>query len=393
VFLATLPDAVSRNQSVDWFTHHKPVTENLLKGKGFVEDNGNLCTRYPPGYFLFLAPLFLLARLFSAEPLVLVTWANVLLSSATGVLFFRLGEELFDARVGVLAWFLWTTYPLNLWLAKQPNTEVPFLTLMVLGLLLIVRALLRAGLWRLFPAGVLLGLAALVRPAAWMLGPFLALGFFLLRIPAQSGRMRAAALLLAGFFLPIVPWEIAMYRSVGRVLPLSSGGPPTMVDGLTFAVKPRLGDAEVRIPADLRGWMDRTLAKRPELDSTGKIVRYLTGEGAQVKPLLELLFFKIVRCWYGTEMLWHETEILLVNSVYLALAVPGVFLAWRRDLERKAPRILILGVVAYFWGMTAIVYSLARYMVPAMVIVQLFAAVSLDQLLARWRGARGAAHV
>jgi hypothetical protein len=389
IFLAMLPDIVSRNQSIDWFTHHKPVTENLLKGKGLVEDSGNLCTRYPPGYFFFLAPLFWLARLFSSEPLVLVAVANVVLSSATGVLHFRLAEKLFNRRVGGLAWLLWTTYPLNLWLLKQPDDEVPFLFLMVLGLLVIVSTLLGSGTGGLFPGGVLLGLAALVRPAAWMLGPFLALGFLILKIP---NRMKAAALLTAGFFLPILPWEIAIYRSLGQILPISSGGPPTMVDGLTFAVKPRLGDAQVRIPADLRDWMERTLAKRPELDSPGKILHYLTGEGAEAKPLLELLLFKIVRSWYGTEMLWHETEILLVNSVYLALALPGVFLARRWDVARKAPRILLLTLVVYFWGMTTIVYSLARYMVPAMMIIQFFAAVSLDQLLARWRGTRDVAH-
>ncbi|HEV8337957.1 MAG TPA: glycosyltransferase family 39 protein [Candidatus Polarisedimenticolia bacterium] len=381
-FLAMLPDAVSRNQSVDWFTHHKPVTENLLRGKGLVDNAGNLCTRYPPGYFFFLAPLFWLARRLSGEPLVLVAVANVILASATGVLLFRLGEKLFDRRVGGFACLLWTTYPLNLWLLKQPDDEVPFLFVMVLGLLVIASTLLGTGTSGFFLGGALLGLAALVRPAAWMLGPFLALGLLILKIP---NRLKAAALLTAGFFLPILPWEIVMYRSLGQILPLSSGGPPTMMDGLTFAVKPRLGDAQVRVPADLRDWMERTQAKRPELDSPGKILRYLTGEGAEAKPLLELLFFKIVRSWYGTEMLWHETEILLVNSVYLVLALPGVFLAGRWDLARKTPRILLLTLVVYFWGMTTMVFSLARYMVPAIMILQLFAAVTLDQLVARWR--------
>ena len=40
------------------FNYYKPGAENMLRGKGFVDDDGELITRFSPGY-----PVYLLATL------------------------------------------------------------------------------------------------------------------------------------------------------------------------------------------------------------------------------------------------------------------------------------------------------------------------------------------
>src|SRR5215472_749217 len=127
LFLVVLPDRWAQNESTDYARFYRPVAENLMAGKGLVTPDGSFAVRYPPGYPLLLAGILELARVTSARESVLFLSLNGLVVLAIPLLIFGIASTVFDQSTALLAGALAATYPLYLWLTKQPNTEIPFL--------------------------------------------------------------------------------------------------------------------------------------------------------------------------------------------------------------------------------------------------------------------------
>jgi len=58
-------------------------------------------------------------------------------------------------------------------------------------------------------------------------------------------------------------------------------------------------------------------------------------------------------------------------------------LALRNFRDRLFCIVLLVSVLVYFWGMTFLVLSILRYMVPALGLTIVFAAITIDTLLRR----------
>lgn len=61
LFWAVLPAEFRENESTDYTLVYEPVARNILAGRGIVDDEGQLATRYPPGFSILLAGVFGLA--------------------------------------------------------------------------------------------------------------------------------------------------------------------------------------------------------------------------------------------------------------------------------------------------------------------------------------------
>jgi hypothetical protein len=90
---------------------------------------------------------------------------------------------------------------------------------------------------------------------------------------------------------------------------------------------------------------------------------------------------KAARSWYGTDAMTHELPIAAIQIIYLLFIVLGVRIAWRRFPKNRLIVCALLGVALYFWGMTVLVLSILRYMVPAMGLLLIFAATAVDGAL------------
>jgi hypothetical protein len=184
-------------------------------------------------------------------------------------------------------------------------------------------------------------------------------------------RFAAAAALLLPTLAVILPWQIHTYHRLGRFQLLSTGGLPSIIDGLTYA-RPAEDRAALKVAPDvanlmsdlqseyasgristtsqLAGWMFRQLAERP---------------GA----VLKLAAAKVVRCWYATDSHRHERALMLLQIPY-GLALLGAFIAARRrgpDARKFAT--LVLALACYYWLMSAMVLSIVRYMVPVVALL------------------------
>lgn len=370
LFWAVLPPRLSENENRDYFAFYLPVAERILAGHGPTLPGGSPATRYPPGYPLFLAASFGIARSvgISAEAVRRVLTVSAV--GVTAVLLHSASSRIWGRRAALSTALLWSTYPFALWLTKQPNSEVPFLVLFFGAWALFWKALLeRSRSGPLYAVvGVLLGLAMLVRPIALGAGLVLGAVLWLTRSEwTRSTRLALIAILLGGNILPILPWEAWVWSRTGQIIPLSAGGLPSVLDGLTFAVDRKDFRQGVRVPADVEDLMREIRGRGGRIASAGDVVS-LVWRGLRIRPVavVKLIAIKLARSWYATNSERFEGATLAVQILYAAVILAGIAAAWWRGGPGREMAIGVLLMTSYFWAMTVSTLSLLRYMVPAM---------------------------
>lgn len=378
VFLLALPGTDHTNSSTDFFSYYNPVAQSFLQGKGLTLNSGEFGTQYPPGFPLFLAGSYAIADALHVDRMNLVIGANLGLMTVACILVFATARRLFSPAIAAFSALLWSTYIFNLWLIKQPNSEVPFLPLFVGAVYSLIVYFEKPQLRIVALCGLLLGLAALIRPTVILLPAVFSAIICFRRGPHVNKRTVAALALVIAFASTILPWEAALYSHTHAIVPLSTNGSASILDGLTFIRRNGLSG----VPQAAEKLMRQIQLRSPELQTTGDIARCLAEEAAQ-NPLgaTELFFLKAVRSWFGTDSGRKETAAMVVQLVYLVLAIFGFLLMARRLPRRWFELKLFLAIVAYFWLMALIALSILRYMVPAMAYLLIPAATVPAMLL------------
>jgi len=384
VFLAVIPGGHRENESSDYTTFYARVAQNLLDGKGLVTSDGKIASDYPPGFPVYLAAHFYLADRLALARDSLITATNILLMSLSCLLVGWIAESLFTRNIAAVSAVLWATYLFNLWLVKQPNSEVPFIFLFYLAICFFLRGVSSPKIVWFALVGLLLGLAALIRPIILFLPFVLAVLLLLYREIRLRHRLSCAALIIAAFLVVILPWEAKLGLQTGRLVPLSTNGPASILDGLTFATKTGKGGDHAWVPAHVQTLAQRVRENQHSLHTTGEVIGFMFSQMLNDPgSVIEMGILKTARSWYGTNAMWHERPVAIIQLVYLLLIAPGIYLAWQRFPTKRFLCLSLLATVLYFWGMTVIVLSILRYMVPAIGFLLIFAAVSLDTILAR----------
>lgn len=367
-----------RIPGTDYLTFYKPVADNILSGRGIVKE-GKLATATPPGYSIILSAILGLSYLLDIAELKLVVIFNLIITAAASLMIFLICQFLFNKKIGLIASFIWLSYPLNLWLVKNPNTEVPFILFLYLGVFLFILSLKKTSWKYIFLAGIFFGFASLVRPISFLISLVLALFiiFFPRELP-KRGKIFLALVLLIGNILAVLPWEIYVLFQTGELIPLSTLGPGAATIGLTFALRPGGAGHKVVVPDDVKALMER--AEAEDFKSGAAIFRFCLKElFSRPIPFLKLLALKASRAWYATSQKWYEGLMLLIQIPYLLTAFLGlIFLVLQKKLRNT---ILLLVIILYFWLMTISAHSILRYMLPVMGLVAIFSAVTLNKLI------------
>jgi 4-amino-4-deoxy-L-arabinose transferase-like glycosyltransferase len=286
----------------------------------------------------------------------------------TSVLLYQLARVIWGARPALATAAIWMTYPFALWLTRQPNSEVPFMIILYGALLLCLRTLVcQPRHWLSYGVvGLLLGGAMLIRPIAiglgFVLGGLLWVGA---RRMDRRARLRAVTLVLLGNLVAILPWEAWMYARTGQLVPLSTGGTPSMRDGLTFAVNKKGFRQGIAVAPDVKELMQEIQQQYDTLTSFGAVVAALQ-EQWQKRPIavVKLYALKLARSWYGTDSQRWEKPILWIQLLYVSVLLWSSVVAWKQSGWARQLTIGVWLIVFYFWGMNLISLPLLRYTVP-----------------------------
>ncbi len=357
------------DEATDYETFYRPVASSLSQGDGPWLD-GAPAVRYPVGYPATLA----VARTVTRSDRASVTMVNAVSLAVAAVALFLLARRWVSLWAAAAAGAVLIVNPLVLYAAASPSTELPFIALMLLAMLLLTGMPSRL---QDLAGGLVLGVATLVRPAGALLCLVVA---GILYVTRRKGSI--AALVVVGAVAALVPWA-AWTGAQGQFAPLGTVGPPTVAAGLAFAERNEV-EAPVRgVPGPVRELGQRAQAE--ELSSYREIASFV-GQEVRHHPVavIELAAVKLTRSWYGTDSFRREPILLLVQVAFLALAIPGlVLLRANRDAF-----LWIVGLVLYFWLVTLTSVSIVRYMLPAVALLCLPAALSLEATTSKVRTRR-----
>src|SRR5262249_2328310 len=140
---ALLPDNFQQNESSDYIGFYEPLASSLLAGNGFRQPDGAPSTRYPPGFPILLAGVFEISKILNVPRAVAVSAFILICTGLTAVLVFLLARIIWKPIPAIVASLIWITYPLGLWLAKQPNSELPFMVVLYAAMLILFREVTR----------------------------------------------------------------------------------------------------------------------------------------------------------------------------------------------------------------------------------------------------------
>jgi hypothetical protein len=370
-FMAILPGRFQSNENSDYRIEFEPVARNVMAGRGISDAKGRVAVRHPPGYPVTLAGLFGLARIAGLSEAAAISAFGVLCFAASTVQVYALANLIWASHLAVVAWMAWATYPLALWFLKQPNSELPFLVLLYAALYVFLSAVLQARprLGRFMLAGALIGLAMLFRQIAMFVPLALAAALWMAwrHSPARRVWLPGSAALCLGAALALLPWHVYVLARSGRVVAITAGSEIGVRDGLTFAVRSKGFREPLQVSPRVEALMRRFSAQyeriQPPLAAARAVVVELRRDP---RAVAELFGLKIVRAWYATDSHRYELHLLALQALYLPLCAWGAWAARRHSARARCAAVVVLAVVGCFWGMSAAINPLMRYMVPGM---------------------------
>lgn len=387
--LNVIPGSVRPNESTDYTGYYRPVAENILDGEGLEDVEGDPAVRYPPGYPLILTAVFGVADTVGVSHSAAASIFKVLALAATCVLVFLISRMVFSEVVAWLAAALWLTYPINLMLATQPYSEIPFTLILYLIVLLLVQSLRRGIVTPRLALllGVLVGTCSLIRPAAIAMAlPLIAVLWMWSRKASRRSRGILALALLAGNLLVLAPWEVWAWDRTGDVIPLSSGGTESIVAGLTVGSQIDQ-EGHAGLPGDVADLMAEVADREDSFKTTGDVVSFL-GDEFRARPLtvVKLVLVKAARSWYATDSLRNESYVAVLQVPYLVLGGLGLAQSLRGERLVRYAGVLVLLLTLYYWAVTITVTSIVRIMSPVAGLLLPFAAFALTELWTRLLG-------
>ena len=225
-------------------------------------------------------------------------------------------------------------------------------------------------------ARALFGLTALIRPEYLLVGLAFAIAA-LVGVARQRGwrpGTAAAAVLVAGFVAPIVPWTIHNLVSLDRFVPISTGGGKALYVGTNLSADGDYQRVKAQLVERFQGrslepgspqlnavnptpLFDRVAARHPDLtrdEALGKIGRQQLEDNLEDHPLdyMAMLARKTGRMWdQGVGSTMDSTVGRLAQRLLVLLGLCGLAsLAWRRQwwefVAFTIPIVLVTGVGA-----------------------------------------------
>lgn len=400
VFLKNIGPKEHRIPGPDYLGFYEPIAESISQGRGIpvkeviTEESAKkisqgkeipideyLSFRYPIGYPLILSVLFDISNLFDIEKLRLIMIFNVFITALATCFLFLFVKSILSKRIALISAFLWASYPLNLWFIKNPNTEVPFIMIFYFALWVYILGVKKRSIGLFLVTGALIGFMSLIRPTAvFLFVPFTFLIFFLVKKSSFRQKILFSLILITAYIIVISPWIIYIYLNIGRIVPLSTNGSPSIAAGLTMIVDKIKEDTLIILPDDVVDLINQFRVTK--IDSFMDISTFFFKKlVTQPITFLKLVIIKMVRSWYGISEMWWEREILAVQFLYLIPGIVGIGL-WFRKIKEKFPYLLLLlAIIFYFWLATIVALSILRYMIPVMGIFMVFVAITINTII------------
>lgn len=394
--LFSSPPSIVDDQTDTWW----PAILNVADGQGFVEclpiyfpfcgpGNDATAMREPVPVYLFALVAALHGSLWSAGMVQLLLQLLIIL------MIHQLVREMAGERAALIAAALWVLYLPGLLVLPEIAGDLVATLAVTVGLFYYLRAWRTGRTTHWAVAGACMALAVLSRSA--ILATALPLGLAALwhswKTGARSFKLvRPLAVFAIAWFLTMLPWLVRNERVFHQVV---LGSTLTGYNMLRHSHQVESNEPYRYINEDeARPVAYAALARHPELtghENEAQVDRIYKEEGMAIIKAHKARYFllsayRFLPLWfnwgvysaYGKPIGLLDYLMAAEQAMLLLLALVGLRYAPRRGWP------LVLSVVILCLTYMAVVARL-RYTVPIMPVVILYAAITLDRLLEKWK--------
>ena len=387
LFIFLLPDSFKVNENQDYIYGYNPIALNIVNGESYNYFDSTGCNEpcvdsmefkhlsRPPVFPMLIALSHKLASLTNFEQYRLLIYIQYLLHLTASFFILLIYLHWFQKpKIALIASILYSSYPLGLYLLKQPNSEVIFNFLLTFFVLLFTVTLkdkkyLKGYL--IYFSGLILGLLFLTRYLAIYFPIFILI--FLL-IYYRSDILKMASKMLIGMLIVILPWQI--YSSnLTENQPERDFSTGVFVVGLHWElVEDRVRSGASEFMSDgLINFMEKTheKSKLGYLSSKGEVLSYLIEESFESPTIIiELIFWKAARSLYAVNSSRYEIETFLINLVYFVLFVV-LFFNRKKHINESEKKFVVFSIIVflYFYLLTISVVPIVRYTLSGILLI------------------------
>jgi hypothetical protein len=321
---------------------------------------------YPPAYPYFVGATYALFGSLTA-----VKICQAVLSAALVPAVGFLGVRVFGRPAAIAAAAIATFYPELVWFSVHFWSETLFMVLLWWAIERLVAAD-EAGTGAALAAGLLWGLATLTRETTLYFTPIGAL--WLAWRDGRKGVPRAATFLVAAT-LVVAPWTARNWAVYGAFVPVSTSGALNLWQGNARLTRQEVYDQYAAVHGRIEKY---DYARRKGIEAIrerqpGWILEKLKGEMPLFWEADSLPLVHIKRGAYG-DVSARTGAVAAVIVLAPYLMVLGLFAWGVASSSFERPQVLLLLFLAYYNAIHVATHGFARYRLPVMPVVFLFAA-------------------
>ncbi len=385
---------LSHNQNA-YADGYDQLADNLAQGNGyrFYPDTAHTLLR-EPGYPIFLAGIYL----FLGNRFPLVMLANMLLALGTAWIMTRIALKVSRSQVVILGTpLLFLFHPGILIAESRGGVEILFAFLVALFVSSLYRAIERNRPLDYVLSGAVLGVAVLAK-STLLLFPFVLLAYLLIYARQRNFQTTIClkvALMLIAMCVVLSPWIVRNYLLTGQFIPtasvlgvsahagqyihahLSSDKSWTEVDREAARERRRLAQQHGYPFKDVTdAYYQYFYSSEDEVNFSNDLLKEVIREYLRSPTLLiRNSVSNLFNLWFRGKT-WSSTRMnMVIQLPFLILALMGTVLSVRnRQFNSIAPLILL---VIYFVAVHTLILAQARYSVPLIPFLSIFACITL----------------
>jgi len=352
------------------------IAKNLLHGHGFVIESGSAPT-------LLRGPLYPLFLVFTysvfGENLFVVQFIQSLLGALTCFIIYLIVIDIFDKKTAILSAFAFTLYPLFIWYTARIWVETLFTFLLSILVLSLVKFMKAPSNIKALWIGITLGIINLCKSVLLLFPIFLLFVFLVLSWHKKKEVLLNICLIVISMLLVIAPWTYRNYRVSGHFIPVQIFGVHILAGDIN--IEKAIGSKEHRMPSPKEyGEVYDNITRSVEL-KTGKkldpVEQEVTIRNYLLRKYLSSPAFFFKKAAIQSVQFWYlggdKLRSLLFAIMQSALLIPGLF-GVIYAAKRKFFILPLVLIIIYFIFIHAVSFGAARYSIPIIPYVGIFAA-------------------
>ncbi len=353
----------------------------LQNSKDDENENNKIEINHPPGYPIFIALCYKVSDFIKFERVGFLKTVETIIYGLSAVVMFLIFSMFFSSRDSIFGSVLWIINPLNLWLTRQPHSEIPFFLVFSLSLFFFFRMRLEKNYLNVIFFSIFVATTIFLRSAAILL-PVVCLLVAVSYKKSSDEHSYSLRKKIGLFVLPyllIAPWVTFISLEHKSFVPMTSSGQGMIYNGLTYLLR---ADEEelIRAPDEVKQLIIRIgeTINAEDFNNKQESVEAVIFQSLLSEPYtaMKLMYLKLVKSTHSTFSKRDEIKIFLFNFLFLGLACYSCFLIQRNIYFNFSIAFFLYSII-----LCVVTFPLVRYNLPALGLFSIYVSVSLRKLI------------